>query len=97
MFKIPKVGDTIYVPDQWYMSHGVDDFAGGKAKVKKVTGTINAGKRVHVIEIEERPGHGYYWENSIGQEGEQERLKKEYKNQKAHPDPDNHPDSNRWD
>lgn len=96
MSTIPKVDDKIYVPSQWYLSHGVDDFAGGIATVKKVRLDKNMGQRVHVIEIKERPGHGYYWENNIGKEGEQERLKKEYKNQKAHPDPDNHPDSNDW-
>lgn len=94
---VPKIGDKIYVPSQWFMSHGVDDFSGGVATVKHIEITKNVGRDVHVVSIEERPGYGYYWENSIGTEGKQEELKKEYGSQIAKPDPDDHPDSNRWD
>jgi hypothetical protein len=92
---IPKVGDKIYVNSSFYLSHGVDDFAGGIATVSKVGEALNAGKKVHVVSIVERPNHGYYWENGIGLN--QEKMKAEYGDKIAHPDPDNHPDSNRWD
>jgi len=86
----PKVGDKIYVSTSIYLSHGIDDFRGGWAIVSRVTreyGSI-------FVEIEERPGHGYNWK-FLGDE--QKELAKEYGDQHAEPDPDNAPESNRWD
>lgn len=91
---VPKVGDTIYVPSAWYLSHGVDDFAGGKATVSKVVAENHGQRERHMVVIKERPGHGYYWDVL---EPKQDKLKAEYGDQVAHPNPDDSPESNRWD
>ena len=62
--KIPKIGDTIYVPSAMYVYRGEDDFAGGKATIKNVdiskdlplehTNSIMVG-------IEERDYVNYNW------------------------------------
>ena len=89
---IPKKGDKIYVPTSLYLSHGRDDFCGGIATVEDVEETVNCGEPAHVIEIKERPGHGYYWENWL--RDNQEKWKAEYGNQIAHKDPDLTPEMN---
>lgn len=94
---VPKVGDTIYVPSAWYLSHGKDDFAGGKATVTKVDAsryTDRDGEPIVYIRIKERPGTEYNWKTL---EPQQEKLKVEYGDQVAHPDPDDSPESNQWD
>jgi hypothetical protein len=89
----PKVGDTIYVYSSFYLSHGVDDFAGGQATVSSVEVSTSGGKPVWWVSIKERPGHGYNW--ALLRE-QQTKLAAEYGNQKAHPDPDDDPASNCW-
>jgi hypothetical protein len=88
--RIPKVGEDIYLPGALYLSHGVDDYVGGLAKVAKVHketyGTF--------ITTEEIPGHSINWEYL---EGEQAALKKEFGKKRAYPDPDDSYESNRWD
>ena len=94
---VPKVGETIYVPSAWYLSHGKDDFAGGKATVTKVEVsryTDRDGEPIVCICIKERPGTEYNWKTL---EPQQEKLKVEYGDQVAHPDPDDSPESNQWD
>lgn len=88
---LPSVGDDIYVPSQWYMSHGHDDFEGGLVRVTKVH--FSSQWKRWTIEVAERPGHGYFWDTL---RNEQERLKAEYGDRRGHPDPDDHPDSNSW-
>lgn len=94
---IPKKDDKIYVPSSLYMSHGADDFAGGIATISKVEYNEKLSKD-HVnycfIGIKERPGCMYNYKDLLSQ---QKELKKSYKKQIAHPDPDLHPDANRWD
>ncbi len=84
----PKPGYNIYIPDQWYMDHGEDDFCGGLGHVLKVEWSKRYN--THVIEIEERPNHGYFWENYL--RGQQKRLKEECKDfatiRRAHTCPD---------
>jgi hypothetical protein len=93
--KVPKVGDVIYVPTALYLSHGADDFTGGKALVTDVHCTYVNGGLEPVIEIRERPNRGYYWKTTIGEQ--QEKLAEEYGDNWSHPSPDMHPDANRWD
>lgn len=84
--KDPLVGDKIYVPSAFYISHGSDDFAGGIATVSKVEKEMSGGEMATFVEIKERPGSSYNWTQFIGPD--QDKLKKQYKNQKAHSDPD---------
>ena len=92
--KLPEVGQTIYVPGAMYVYRGMDDFAGGKAIVSKVKIDKDLpednNNRV-MVSIKERPNHGYNW---YYLEQEQEKLKEIYKDQIAHPDPDDRPEFN---
>jgi hypothetical protein len=83
--EIPKVGDVIYVQTSLYLSHGEDDFQGGKAKIIKVEDGISGGHPAIYISINTRPGYSYNWQFL---EEEQERLRKEFGNEWSHPDPD---------
>lgn len=87
---LPKVGDDIYVTSAMYMSHGVDDRVGGLAKVTKVTdrnGNL-------MVEVAEFPRTSWNWGPLAEQ---QDSLKAEFGKNRAYPDPDNSPESNRWD
>ena len=82
----PKVGDKIYVPSSMSISHGSDDFAGGRATVKKVYKSMSGGD-ANCLFVDIMEGdRGYNWTQIIGPE--QAKLKKEYGNRVAHPDPD---------
>jgi hypothetical protein len=90
---IPVIGQEIYVSGAMYMSHGEDDFAGGRAEIDSVREDISGGCPAIFISIKERPGHGYNWKFL---EDEQEKLAKAYGNERAHPDPDDRPEFNCW-
>lgn len=79
--KLPKVGDIIYVGSHMYLSRGSDDVVGGKATVTKVD------KQTYgvFITVAEHPGHSYNWKIL---EEDQDKLKKQFGNKKAYPDPD---------
>lgn len=82
---IPKVGDEIYVPTSLYLGHGRDDVEGGLAKITSVKPGISAGKTVSFVTVAEHPGVSYNLEFLAPQ---QEKLKEEFGNNRAHPDPD---------
>jgi hypothetical protein len=77
----PKPGDVIYIPGALYIDHGEDDVAGGMATVSEVE-TKYGSTFVSVAEV---PGRGYNWASLREQ---QDRLAEEYKDRRAHPDPD---------
>jgi hypothetical protein len=90
---VPEVGDDIYARTSLSLSHGRDDFIGGLAKVRRVFSGMSAGKQVPFVELEERPG----WEsNWLFLAGEQERLREQFGENRAHPDPDLRPEFNKW-
>lgn len=89
----PKVGQEIYVGSQMYMSHGEDDFAGGKATIDSVKEVVNGGKPDYCVTIKERPGHGYYWRHLESQQAE---YAKRFGDRVAHSDPDTRPEFNCW-
>lgn len=74
---LPKVGDDIYLPGAWYIDHGEDDRAGGLAEVVKVENGM--------IRVKEFPSSSFNW---TALRDSQEKLKKEYGKNRAHPDPD---------
>ena len=82
---LPNVGDTIYVGGSMYLSHGADDFAGGRATVSKVEQGISGGALTHYVSIKERPGTAYNWKYLAGK---QDALKNQFGDDVAHPDPD---------
>jgi hypothetical protein len=89
----PNVGDTIYVPTALYLSHGVDDFRGGAATVIEVKDSISGGKPAPFVRVAERPETSYNW---LFLEPEQEKLKEEFGEERAYPDPDYTPEFNEW-
>jgi len=92
--RIPKVGETIYVGGEMYLSHGRDDFAGGSAVVSKVHLSEEWGTPRVDVQIKARPRFWYNWKFL---EECQEKLKDTLKDAVAHPDPDDREEFNRWD
>lgn len=91
---VVRVGDEIHVPTALYMSHGADDFLGGKARVSKVSVGISAGVPTVFVSIEERPGSQYNWALLSEQ---QSALATQLGDRRSRPDPDYRPEFNRWD
>lgn len=81
-----KVGDTIYVDSHFYISHGSDDVVGGKATVDEVMEGISGGEKCIFVCVKEHPGVRYNWTQYLSKE--QDKLKKEFGDKGAHPQPD---------
>jgi hypothetical protein len=88
---VPKPGDVIYVDTELYVSHGVDDFRGGKATVTAVRMGVSRGASVPFVEVAENPGSFYNWELLAEK---QAALAAEFGDVRAHPDPDPRPEFN---
>ncbi len=82
----PKVGDKVYIQSRCHISRGSDDVHGGVATVSKVEKQMSAGKMVDFIEVIELPGRCYNWEQVLVHE--QDKLREEFGDTAAHPDPD---------
>lgn len=83
---LPQVGDEIYVDTRLHVYRGKDDVLGGLATVMSVSDGKSAGLPVHFVSVKEHPGNNYNWEGYLAPE--QDRLKKEFGNERARPDPD---------
>jgi len=93
----PHVGQKIYVSTSLYLSHGMDDFEGGIATISKIEKSKDLPEdhcNYLMVGIKERPGTLYNWKLLLE---EQEKLKKRFGKNLAHPDPDNRPEFNMWD
>ena len=88
---LPRIGDVIYVPTDLYLSHGVDDFRGGKARVAEVVEEVSEGLKTPFIRVKERLDTLYNWPYLSKQQVE---LRKEFGDQEAHLDPDYRPEFN---
>lgn len=80
-----KVGDDIYVPTSFYISHGEDDFVGGLCKIKSIVDDGKDGINSIMITIEERPGCNYNYKSLLE---DQEKLQKEFGTSRGYQDPD---------
>lgn len=89
----PAIGSDIYVGTSVYLSHGVDDFCGGKCRVSRVSVMTSAGRPAWFVSVEERPATSYSWEFL---REKQEELRAMFGEARGHADPDNDPESNRW-
>ena len=91
---IPVVGDKIYIPSAGYVYRGQDDVQGGLATISKV-GISDRLPGYHInsifIQVEEIPAARYNYKLLMK---DQIRLRKEYGDQVAGPDPDNRPEFN---
>jgi hypothetical protein len=79
------------VPSALYLSHGIDDFAGGLCRIIEVKQDISGGKQATFIRVQERPNTMYNWEYL---ETQQAKLKQHYGTNRGHPDPDYSTESN---
>lgn len=87
----PKPGDVIYLDTQLFLSHGRDDFRGGKATVVRTWMDVSAGQPTPFIETAQDPGGYYNWTILVEK---QAQLAAEFGDRWAHPDPDNRPQFN---
>jgi hypothetical protein len=87
----PQPGDVVYLETELYVSHGADDFRGGKATVATVRPGTSKGAEVLFIEVVENPGSFYNWAYLAAK---QEALAAEFGDAWAHPDPDHRPEFN---
>ena len=83
------VGEWIYVESEFYLSHGEDDFVGGRARVMQVK--LDEKLRAWV-EFEVQSGKMHNWEY-LGPK--QNPLRARYGKAMAHRDPDRRPEFNR--
>lgn len=90
-----KVGDTIYVPTSLYLSHGADDFIGGKATVTEVYQDMSGGKMTAFVRVAERPRTGFNWGQIWSKE--QKKLAEQFGDARAHAEPDYREEFNKWD
>lgn len=81
-----KVGQEIYVETHLHISRGSDDVIGGRATVTKVTKQISGGEPCLFVEVAEHPDTSYNWSQHLSKE--QTKLKKEFGEKRAYPDPD---------
>jgi hypothetical protein len=88
---VPKPGDIVYVDTQLYVSHGADDFRGGKATVSAVRTEKSRGVERPFIEVVQNPGTFYNWPLLAEK---QAALAAEFGDAWAHPDPDHRPEFN---
>jgi hypothetical protein len=89
----PRVGQWIYVPGSYYLSHGQDDFDGGRCKIAKVIAANLNGSFGYTVEIEEQPGVGYNWSGYL--EPQQEKLRARFGEQRGQSNPDRRPEFNK--
>jgi hypothetical protein len=84
-----KPGDILYVPSSFYIGHGEDDIAGGKAVVKEVIKDSRLSpdnSNYYSVKFQNfRNGLSYNLRSLLE---EQTKHKIRYKNAIAHPDPD---------
>lgn len=95
--RLPKIGEKIYVPTSLYLSHGLDDFAGGIATISGIhTSDFLPPDHInyYMVSINDRPDTRYNWRCLLE---DQDKLKERYKDEIAHPDPDDRPEFNMWD
>ena len=85
----PEVGRDVYIPTEVYLWHGRDDFAGGLCRIARVTTLFDRPQLF--VEVEERPGTFYSWDDLLRQ---QDELRARFGSRRGHPDPDWRPEFN---
>lgn len=87
------VGDRIWVGTSLYMSHGEDDFIGGRATVASVKDGMNGGVMEPFVTVAERPGTSYNWRYLAER---QDELAERHGDEPAHAAPDSRPEFNEF-
>ena len=90
-----EIGDIVYISSSFYLSHGIDDFVGGKATVDGVYEEMSGGEITTFITVEENARTSYNWGQLLSKE--QKALAERFGNNWAHPQPDHRPEFNRRD
>lgn len=87
-YKEPKIGDEIYVHTSLHVYRGVDDFMGGLAKITDIKYSDHLPKDHYnytSIMVEGNNSTWYNWRYLLD---EQEKLKEQFGDRRAFPDPD---------
>ena|SRR3989344_965869 len=79
----PAVGDRFYIDTKRFISHGCDNIDGGWAKV------LTAKRKPGGVEITLEGFPGWRFHPGTAGGGDQAKLRKEFGNVKAKPNPDN--------
>lgn len=90
----PVMGQKIYVSTSLYVYRGADDFCGGLATINKIEKSDFLPPDHYnflSVGIVERPGTMYNWRPLLER---QEELKKMFRDEVCHPDPDLSPEFN---
>lgn len=86
-YPAPRVGDDVYIPTSLYLTHGEDDFQGGRCRIVQIyeesTGPF--------IEVEEDPGTHHNWAYLMEH---QEEWREQYGDRRGYPHPDLRPEFN---
>lgn len=82
---MPKRWSDVYVPTALYIDRGEDDVQGGLAKIVRVEKSVSGGRPEWFVMVAEVPGVRYNYRHLLPQ---QERLKAEFGDRRARPDPD---------
>ncbi len=90
-FYVPSIGDVVYIPPAYYLSHAIHDRHGGQSKVICVTIDDSDGICVWV---EAFPHIKFDWQCLWER---QEELQKRYGTKTAEACPDYSPEFNSWD
>lgn len=91
--EVPELreGDVIYVDTELYISHGRDDFRGGLGEVTGVRPDVSAGKPTPFVRVAQEPDTWHNWRLLASG---QKKLRAQFGNNWAHPDPDHRPEFN---
>ncbi len=85
-----KVGEDVYIPSAFYLSHGEDDFSGGLCKIIEIEEVLPGHK---YIRVKEQPSSQYPYDYLLEN---QKKWKKEYGKRRGKACPDYSPNSNCW-
>lgn len=84
-FKMPEIGDEIYVPSSFHISAGHLDKQGGLATITEIKGEYDP-KNCNCLFVKVKEVSGEY--NYLSLLKQQDELKKRFGKRRAYPDPD---------
>jgi hypothetical protein len=98
LYPYPRVGDEVYLATELHLTHGADDFAGGRCCVARVVDGSGSSileralfRESVGVELEEPPGWVYDWIRLVEQP---EELRAEYGDRRGYERPDLRPKFN---
>ena len=92
-YREPQVGETIYLPSEYHVYRGEDDWEGGQATISGIERKPDCRNEYNrlFVQIAEKPGHSYNWNYLMENQG---KWREQYGDQVAHEAPDFRPEFN---